>query len=82
MTVAMMKTYRENRAKFPGNDLSKYDGQWVAFSTDGNRIIASAGTIRELSKRIGAAGVDLQDVVLEKLESANDEIELGGAELL
>ena len=35
MTVAMMKTYRQNRARFPASDLKPYDGQWVAFTPMG-----------------------------------------------
>ncbi len=82
MTIAMMRTYRENRARFSANDLAPYDGQWVAFGADGQRIVASAETIKDLAERVRAGGENLQDVVLERIEIQNDDIQLGGAELL
>ncbi len=51
MTVAMMRTYRESRAGFSTNDLAPYDGQWVAFSADGHRVVASANTVKEVAER-------------------------------
>ena len=47
-------------------DIQAYDGQWVAFNAKGNRIVASANSIAELSTCLTAAGEDLQNVVLEK----------------
>jgi len=82
MTVAMMKTYRQNRARFPASDLKRYDGQWVAFSTDGCRIVASGESVGQVSERVSAAREDLQDVVLERIEIETGDIQLGGAELL
>src|SRR2546428_527717 len=34
--------YRQNRAGFPASELARYRGQWVAFSSDGRRIIAGS----------------------------------------
>ncbi len=34
MKIAMTKTYRQNRARFPASDLKRYGSQWVAFSAD------------------------------------------------
>ena len=82
MKVAITKTYRQNRASFPVNDLKPYHGQWVAFSADGHRIVASGNTIAQLSERVGAAGEDIQEVVLERVETEAGDIQLGGAELL
>jgi hypothetical protein len=82
MKVAMTKTYRQNRARFPANDLKPYDGQWVAFSADGRRILASGDTIGQLSEKVGSAGEDFQEVVLERIEIESSDIQLGGAELL
>jgi hypothetical protein len=82
MKVAMTKTYRQNRARFPADDLKRYDGQWVAFSADGRRVVASAENIGQLSERVVAAREDIQDVVLEKIEVETGDIQLGGAELL
>ncbi len=82
MKVAMMKTYRQNRERFPATDLIPYDGQWVAFSTDGRQIVASGDSIGEVSERVGAARLDLDEVVLERIEIETGDIQLGGAELL
>jgi hypothetical protein len=82
MKLAVTKTYRQNRARFPAEDLRRYDGQWVAFSADGRRIVASAENIGHLSERVVAAREDLQDVVLERIEVETSDIQLGGAELL
>jgi hypothetical protein len=82
MTAAMMRAYRENRSRFSVNDLAPYDGQWVAFRADGQRIVASADAIKDLAERVRAAGENLQDVVLERIEFQRDDVELGGAELL
>lgn len=78
----MTKVYRQNRARFPADDLKRYDGQWVAFSADGHRIVASAENIGQLSDRVTAAREDLQDVVLEKIEVETSDIQIGGTELL
>jgi len=82
MKVAMMKTYRQNRERFPASDLKRYDGMWVAFSADGRRIVASGERIAQVSEGVSAAGEDLQEVVLERIEVETGDIRLGGAELL
>ncbi len=82
MNIASTKAYRENRAKFPQEELRKRDGQWVAFSADGQRIVASAATIAELANQMRSTQVTLQNVVLERIEMAGLEINLGAAELL
>ncbi len=81
MKVAMAKTYRQNRARFPAEDLRRYDGQWVAFSADGRRVVASGESVGQLSDRVVAAREDMQDVVLERIEVETSGIQLGGAEL-
>jgi len=82
MKIAMMKVYRQNRARFPAEALRQYDGQWVAFSADGRRIVAGAETIGQLSERVVAAREELQDVVFEKIEAGTDDIQVGGAAFL
>jgi Family of unknown function (DUF5678) len=82
MKLAMTKTYRQNRAKFSSDDLDQYDGKWVAFSSDGQRIVASGMNIKELSDQIRAANEDPQDVVMERIEKETEDVHLGAAELL
>lgn len=81
MKVAVTKNYRQNRARFPATELRRYDGQWVAFSADGRRVVASGESIGQLSEQVVAAHEDLQDVVLEKIDIATTDVQLGGAEL-
>ncbi len=82
MKVAMTKSYRQNRDRIPINELRRYDGQWVAFSSDGRQIVASGDSVRQLSDRLDAVREDIQDVVLERIELDNGEIQIGGAGLL
>ena len=72
--------YRENRAHFPRAELAKYHGQWVAFSLDGRRLIASSEDLVTLDELVVAAGEDPEQVAFERIEV--DDIFLGGAELL
>jgi hypothetical protein len=80
MKTASTNVYRENRAKFPLDELRKRDGQWVAFSADGLRIVASATTITELSNKVRAVHENLRDLVLERIEMESTDINLGAAE--
>jgi hypothetical protein len=63
-----MSTYEKNRAQFPVEELQRYAGQWVAFSMDGSRILASADSLPDLEERLDAAGEDPQQVALERIE--------------
>lgn len=65
--------YRDNRARFPHAELAKYQGSWVAFSSDGRRIVARGETVEQLEQQIAAEGGDGQDVVLEWLPGADED---------
>ena len=73
-------TFQQNRARFSWEDLKAYDGQWVGFSADGRRIVASATDLPELDARIRSAGEDPEEVWLERI-AFDDASLLGGAEL-
>ena len=60
---------RENRSAFPRAELAKYHGQWVAFSSDGRRLIASAPEFVELDALLLALGEDPERVALEFIDS-------------
>ena len=62
-----MTRYEENRARFSAADLQPYEGQWVAFSLDGSRILASAETLAALEVRLVEAAADPQKVALERI---------------
>ena len=74
--------FRKKRALFPLQELRRYQGQWVAFSEDGLRIVASGQEIEELADRVKAAGEDLQNVFVERIDLDSEEIFIGGAEQL
>lgn len=63
--------FNENIHKFPPEELLKYRGQHVAWSLDGTRILASAGTEEELEQRLRAAGIDPRLVVPEFFSTAD-----------
>jgi hypothetical protein len=74
--------FRENRSRISLDELRKYNGQWVAFSEDGLRIVASGEELEEAAKRVEAAGAELKDVLFERIEFDSNEIFIGGAENL
>jgi hypothetical protein len=81
MKTASYAVFQENRAKFPLEELRKYDGQWVAFSSDGRRILAGAATIVELAQKVNDAGETLSEMMIEHIELESSMIYLGAAEL-
>ncbi len=49
--------FNENVSQFPGAELLKYAGQYVAWSLDGTRILASGTDPDELDRNLAAAGL-------------------------
>ena len=62
----------ENRRNFPAEELLKYAGQYVAWSWDGTRIVASAGNDEELHHKLLSAGLDPSRVVSSYVDDLND----------
>src|SRR5438552_237829 len=73
--------YRTNRARFPREELARYQGQWVAFSADGCHVVAAADSLDGLEERLEAAGADPRKLVLEGVPGPEDTLPLGGEEL-
>jgi hypothetical protein len=73
--------YRANRAAFPPAELTRFLGQWVAFSPDGRRLLAGAQNLDRLEDQLAALGEDPQQVVFERIPGPEDDTCLGGAEL-
>ncbi|HKI37805.1 MAG TPA: hypothetical protein VKA46_38485 [Gemmataceae bacterium] len=63
------RQFRENRSAFSVGELVKYRGQWVAFSEDGRRIVASAPDFVELDALLLAMGENPEQVALEFLDA-------------
>jgi hypothetical protein len=74
------QAFRNNRAQFPRAELAAHKGEWVAFSTDGTHIVASAATLECLEAQLEAMGVNGQNVVLEGLGGIDGESFLGAGE--
>jgi hypothetical protein len=55
--------YFENQRNFPEPELRKYAGKYVAFSWQGDRILASGDDEQEVRKRLSERGIDPQHVV-------------------
>jgi hypothetical protein len=79
MRTSSTLVYRENRARFPLEELRKCDGKWVAFTADGQRIVASGSSIAKLLCRLQAVKHGLHEVVIERIEIDSTEISTGGA---
>lgn len=67
-----------NRNNFSPDELRKYENQWVAWSSDGTRIIAAGDDLDPLEKAVQAAGYEITDTVVELILPA-DLAFLGGA---
>jgi hypothetical protein len=74
-----MSQYEENRARFSFAELQRYEGQWVAFSSDGSRIVGSAATLAVLEEQLLAQGEDARSLAFEHLEFEDSSV--GGADL-
>ena len=74
-----ISVYLENRSKFPQEELQQYTGKWIAFSSDGRQIVASATDLAQLEDNLIGAGLDPEHVVFELVP--NPDMITGGAEL-
>jgi len=77
----LTREFRQNRKHFSLEELAKYCGQWVAFSADGRRIVASANSLEALHHRLQAAGENVQQLAFEGIPGPEDDISLGAGEL-
>ena len=79
-TVPEVSEYEKNRQQFTLEQLAPYDGQWVAFSLDGKRVVAAAPDLLELDRRVKQLGEDIGNVGLEFIDLSPD-LWVGGAEI-
>jgi hypothetical protein len=73
------RKYLENRPRFPLDELAKYFGQWVAWSPDGTRVVASSTDPDALEDLVRAAGEDPMFCVVEGIPE-HDSLIGGGLE--
>ena len=59
-----MRQFIQNRQKFPPDELAKYAGHYVAWSTDGKSILASGDDELALDRLLTAQGHDTSDILI------------------
>jgi hypothetical protein len=57
-----------NREKIPPEEIDRFRGQYVAYSWEGDRVIAGALSEGELRQQLLAAGIDPQRVVFSYVD--------------
>jgi hypothetical protein len=63
-----LRGFDENRSRFPADQLLAYSGMYVAWSTDGSRILAAGPTRDALDQQLESAGILLDQVVHDYIE--------------
>jgi hypothetical protein len=62
--------YFKNRPNFPPQELLKYKDQYIAWSYDGTRVIASDENVEQLYDRLQANGFDLARTVVSFVDTS------------
>ena len=60
--------FLENQRKFPAEELLRYQGQHIAWSWDGSRILAADADRRALAQKLHDAGIDPLQVIHDFVE--------------
>ena len=60
-----MRQYLKNRIAFPLDELAKHRGEWVAWSPDGTRLVATSRDPDALDDLIRAAGENPEECPIE-----------------
>lgn len=76
-----LATHYANRQEIPTDELAKHLGKWVAFSAEGDRVVASSADLESLRQDLLGAGEDPNDVVLTHLPADMEGMPLGGLEI-
>lgn len=63
--------YWANRGGFPPDELAKYEGQYVAFSSDGTKLLASSPTEVDLGNKLDRKGLMPQEYEIEFIPPAD-----------
>lgn len=66
-----MQAYLKNRIKFPLDQLARHAGEWVAWSPDGIRIVASSRDPAALDGLIRAAGENPEQCIVEGIPDSD-----------
>jgi hypothetical protein len=63
--------FLDNQRNFPAEELLRYQGQHIAWSWDGSRILAHDSDRRTLDQKLRAAGIDPLEVIHDFVEDPN-----------
>ena len=66
-----MQEYLKNRQQFPLEELARHQGEFIAWSPDGMRNVASAVDLEDLDDLIRAAGHDPENCLIEGIPNAD-----------
>ena len=69
-----MQKYLKNRVAFPLDELAKHRGEWVVWSPDGTRLVATSRNPDALDDLVRAAGEDPENCVVEGIPDADSVI--------
>jgi hypothetical protein len=72
-----LQTFQKNRQQFPPEQLAKFAGKYVAWSTDGKSILAADPDELKVACTIQAAGYNSAEILIAFVP-AGDEVLLGG----
>ena len=56
--------FRRNQSRFPRDELEKFNGQYVAWSPDGMRILAAHGDPSQVDALLSEAGYDPAEILV------------------
>ena len=59
--------FRRNQSRFPREELEKYNGQFVAWSVDGTRILAAHADRAQMEALLIAVGIYPGDVLVSRV---------------
>jgi hypothetical protein len=59
--------FRLNQSRFPREELEKYNGQYVAWSPDGTRILAADPDPFRVDALLSAAGYDPAEILVSRV---------------
>jgi hypothetical protein len=72
-----LKQFRLNQSRVPLKELAKHNGEYVAWSADGTRILAGDADPQQLETALRAAGFDPGDLLVTFV-SVPEEVSWGG----
>jgi hypothetical protein len=66
-----MQAFLKNRAAFPLEELAKHRGEWIAWSPDGTRLVATSRNPDALDDLVRAAGENPEDCCIQGIPDSD-----------